>query len=78
MGLWHSHPAFFGILCFYVVSAAVNALPTPTDQNSPFYHWLFKFANIALANAMRIPEIRTLVGAQSAPPPKETQPGGVQ
>lgn len=56
----HWHPSFYEtykiaiwIGGYWVVSAAISALPAPTAQSKPFYQWFFKFANTIGANLAR-------------------------
>lgn len=39
-----------GLLIFWVASAAVRALPEPTERSSPFYVWFYTFTQLFLAN----------------------------
>lgn len=52
-GLLHYHPAIVALICYYVVSAAIGAMPAPTKDSKPFYVWLFRFANTLGANLAR-------------------------
>lgn len=39
-------PYFWMLIGMYwLVSNAISALPIPTEKSTPFYGWLFKFAN---------------------------------
>ena len=39
-----------GIVLFWIVSAAVRALPKPKEASSDFYLWFFRFTHIMLTN----------------------------
>lgn len=69
------HPMIWGAVLMYAVSTAIGALPTPKDNSSMFYNWLFKFSNGLGAGIFRIiaiykPEWLTALGQ----PPKPTIP----
>ena len=46
------------LILYYLLMAAINALPKPTEGNSPFYHWFFVFANIFAASLNRMAAAR--------------------
>lgn len=49
----HHQTVILTLIVYYVVSAAISAMPSPTAQSKPFYVWLFKFANTLAANLSR-------------------------
>lgn len=53
MGLIHYHPALAALIAYYILSAAISALPSPTADSSKFYQWFFKFSNGIAANISR-------------------------
>lgn len=44
------HPAIVALACYWLFSAAVSAMPTPTDQNGAGYRWAFTFLHLVLGN----------------------------
>lgn len=52
-GLIHYHPALIAVICYYIFSAAISSLPSPTASSSVFYVWFFKFSNTIAANLSR-------------------------
>lgn len=62
----HAHPAIWAVGTFWVLSAAIGAMPTP-DSNKGFYRWLFDFAHVLSANVARV--IATRYPQAIAPPP---------
>jgi len=59
---------------YWIVTAAIGALPMPNNQSKPFYGWAFKFlnalaANLSRAAAGKIPgttDVMPLAGGQEA------------
>ena len=50
---YHSHPALWTLGAYYVMSAAVGAMPMPDAQSGKGYQFLFGFANAVAANVTR-------------------------
>lgn len=47
-------PYFWGVVfTYWFISAAVNALDTPTEESSAFYRWFFKFSNAFVGSVTR-------------------------
>jgi hypothetical protein len=40
---WANHPIWDTIIIFWVISAAVNALPEPSETSSGWYRWVYTF-----------------------------------
>lgn len=53
MGLIHYHPAFVTLIIYYILSAAISSLPSPTATSTKFYFWFFRFSNTLAANLSR-------------------------
>lgn len=62
---FHYHQVVSTLICYWFFSSVVSSLPTPMDNSGMFYKFFFKFMQTLSANLMRIPEVRTLVGASS-------------
>lgn len=39
---------------FWLISAAVSALPAPTTGSTPFYNWLYKFLQSLCASLKQV------------------------
>lgn len=50
MGIIPSSNTLIIVGAYYVFSAAVSSLPVPKATSSPYYEWLYKFANTLSAN----------------------------
>jgi hypothetical protein len=48
-----THSTIFTLGTYYVLSAAVGAMPMPDPTDSKFYRWFFQFANTVSANVTR-------------------------
>jgi hypothetical protein len=48
------HPTLAALVVYYVFSAAISALPTPSAASSAFYRWFFGFSHILAGNVMRV------------------------
>ena len=44
------HSTVLGVGAFWVLSAAVSAMPEPMPNGSPGYAWLYKFAHTIAGN----------------------------
>jgi hypothetical protein len=44
------HTIWDTIVIFWIFSAAVNALPEPTETSSGFYHWIYVFLTVLLGH----------------------------
>lgn len=53
------------LIAYWLLSAAIGALPMPDDKSSKFYDWLFKFANTVGANLSRV---NASFGSRQQPP----------
>lgn len=51
--LWVHHSAIVALIVYYVISAAISSLPSPTAKSGMFYLWFFKFSNTIAANLAR-------------------------
>lgn len=49
----HASYTLYWLLGYYVTSAAISAMPSPTAASKPFYVWFFKFSNTLGANIAR-------------------------
>ena len=48
------NPYFWGAVALYwTFSAAIGALPAPTEKSGAFYRWAFQFLNTLAANVAR-------------------------
>jgi hypothetical protein len=47
------HQTLYWLIGYYVLSAAISAMPAPTASSNPGYVWLFKFSNTLGANIAR-------------------------
>ena len=47
------HPTTFALGAYYLMSAAVGALPMPDATSHVFYKWFFTFSNTLAANVTR-------------------------
>jgi hypothetical protein len=45
-----NHPVWDTIILFWIFSAAVNALPVPTDESSGAYKWIYTFLTTLLGH----------------------------
>jgi hypothetical protein len=54
LALIQSHPYIAGMLAMLVFSTAVGALPTPRDNSSMFYEFVFKFMTGLLGGLFRV------------------------
>ncbi|PWT93077.1 MAG: hypothetical protein C5B54_02430 [Acidobacteria bacterium] len=45
-----NHPVWDTIILFWIFSAAVNALPLPTDESSAGYRWIYTFLTTLLGH----------------------------
>jgi hypothetical protein len=75
LGLIQAHPYISGMLAMLVFSTAVGALPTPKDNSSQFYEFVFKFFTGLLGGLFRViaiykPDWMSVLGQQ----PKTTIP----
>lgn len=55
-GIWaylQAHPTTSTLGVYYILSAAIGALPAPQAQSGMFYNWIFKFANTLGGNLTR-------------------------
>jgi len=48
-----AHQTISILVAYYILSAAIGALPAPTAESHMFYAWLFKFANTLGGNLTR-------------------------
>jgi hypothetical protein len=48
-----AHPTISVLVAYYILSAAIGAMPAPTATSSTFYQFLFKFANTIGGNLTR-------------------------
>lgn len=67
-----SVPILLTVLGYYVINAAVGAMPKPRpEQVSGFYGWLFGFLQTLCANADRLAEARfsAVIHATQSPQP---------
>lgn len=59
---WIETHGFEVIIAYYFVSSAIGAMPSVKDSDAGWYKFLFAFAHTLAANALRIPQVRALVG----------------
>jgi hypothetical protein len=45
-----NHPVWDTVILFWLFSAAVNALPTPTDDSSAVYRYIYTFLTTVLGH----------------------------
>ncbi len=63
-----SNPLVWRILiCYYVFSAAVGALPTPNTDTNQFYQFFFRFSHILAGNITRAALTLKVPGATDEP-----------
>jgi hypothetical protein len=78
----HHNQTIDWLLGYYVLSAAISAMPAPTASSNPGYVWLFKFSNTLGANIARaystavekspnFSDAAKLIGAAPAPEPSK-------
>lgn len=65
----HAHPVWWAIGSFIIGTNAINAMPTPKDTSSAFYHWVFGFlqgvgGGIARVLAVYKPDLLTKLTGQ--------------
>lgn len=53
MVAWIQTHGFQVLVGYYVLSAAISSLPSPTADSTKFYQWFFKFSNAIAANISR-------------------------
>jgi hypothetical protein len=71
-----AHQVVVGVGAMWLLSSAIGAMPTPKDDGSQFYEWLFKFAQTvggAIPRLMAIYSPSTL-NALTGQSPKTTIP----
>ena len=59
------HQFWIAVVMFWILSAAVSALPEPAGNGSPVYLWLYRFShtiagNLTTAFDSRIPGLKIL------------------
>ena len=64
LALLHNWVFWVAIGGYWVFSAAVGALPTPTEKNGPGYVFLFRFAHGLSGNITRAAMAFKVPGAQ--------------
>lgn len=63
-----SNPLFWKILiCYWVFSAAIGAMPTPKTDGSLFYQFVFRFGHILSGNVNRAAVALKVPGASNDP-----------
>ena len=50
---------------YWLFSAAVGAMPTPTQNSSPFYIWIFRFGHGLSGNLSRAAVALKIPGAEA-------------
>lgn len=81
-----AHPVMFGVAGMWLVSNAINAMPTPKPAGGAFYDWCFKFcqplgAAIPRLLAIYSPDTLTALTGQTvkqSQPPNPPAPAGEQ
>jgi hypothetical protein len=61
------HDILDTVIIIWIISAAINALPEPTDASNAFYRWFYIFATVLVGHlhdainrhSLRAPESRT-------------------
>lgn len=58
------HQVISTLVGYWIFSSMVSALPSPDDKSGKGYKFLFAFAHGLAANVMRIPQVRSFLGAE--------------
>ena len=53
IALIQAHSVGFTLAAYWLFSAAVGAMPAPTDKQGAFYHWAFGFLNTLAGSISR-------------------------
>jgi hypothetical protein len=53
IALIQHYPTISALISYYVLSAAIGALPAPRPDAGLFYQWFFKFTNTLAGNLTR-------------------------
>ena len=66
-----AHGTISSLVAYYIASAAIGSLESPTATSGPFYSWFFKFSNTLAGNLFRAFSSKLPGGANAQDAPKQ-------
>ena len=63
-----AHQTIVALVAYYIISAAIGALPAPAADSGNFYKWFFQFSNTLAGNLTRAFSSKLPGGSNAATP----------